>query len=256
MDIDEKKKEFLRKFYRDKFLNDIDQIQNRFSAEYDRMPTSAKEKSKDNFAIKFIYNTQKIEGSTLKLKETADLLENGISPSAKPMQDIKEAEAHSKVFFEMLDFDKDLNMQILLQWHRELMRDTKVDIAGKIRDHDVGIALSKFKPPMYLELDVLLKEFSDWYNRAKKKIHPVELASLVHLKFVTIHPFSDGNGRMSRLMMNFVLKKHGFPMLDIPYTKRTSHYTALERSQVNSDENIFTQWFFRRYLAEHKKYLK
>jgi Fic family protein len=109
---------------------------------------------------------------------------------------------------------------------------------------------------MHLELDTLIKEFFDWYNKEKKVLHPAELAALIHLKFVTIHPFTDGNGRISRLMMNFVLKKFNFPMLDIPYTKRSSYYNALERSQVNKDENIFIQWFFRRYLAEYKGYLR
>ncbi|MFH1566171.1 MAG: Fic family protein [bacterium] len=156
----------------------------------------------------------------------------------------------------MLDHKKDLNLQIVLKWHLELMKETARDIAGKTRTHDVAIAQSKFKPPMHLELDTLLKEFFDWYNKENKKIHPVELAALVHLKFVTIHPFTDGNGRISRLMMNFVLKKSGFPMLDIPHIKRDSYYNALERSQVNKDENIFIQWFFRRYLGEYKKYLR
>lgn len=255
-DIEEKKRGFMREFYKLKFLKDIDVIKNNFNSEYKSMPNSAKEKSKDTFVIKFTYNTQRIEGSTLTLKETANLLEKGITPSSKPIRDVKEAEAHKKVFFEMLDYAKDLNLQIVLKWHLDLMKDTKEDIAGKKRNHDVAIARSKFIPPMHLELDALLKAFFDWYNKEKSNLHPVELAALVHLKFVTIHPFSDGNGRISRLMMNFVLKKNNFPFLDIPYTKRDSYYNALERSQINKDENIFVQWFFRRYLSEFKRYLK
>ena len=255
-DIENKKKELMHEFYKEKFLNNIEKIKKNFNANYKLMPKSAKEKSKENFAIKFTYNSQKIEGSTLTLKETANLLENGISPGSKPLRDAKEAEAHKKVFFEMLDHDKNMNLQTVLKWHLELMHDTKKDIAGRIRNHDVGIAQSKFIPPMHIELDTLLKEFFDWYNKEKKKIHPVELAALVHLKFVTIHPFSDGNGRISRLMMNFILKDNNFPLLDIQYIKRNSYYNALERSQVNKDDNIFIQWFFRRYLAEYKKYLK
>ena len=253
-DLNEKKKEFIQEFYKEKFLGKIDEIKKNFDVEYKALPESAKEKSKENFAIKFTYNTQRIEGSTLTLKETANLLENGISPNSKPLRDVKEAEAHEKVFFEMLGYEKNLNLQIILKWHKGLMQSTKEDIAGKIRNHDVGIAQSKFEPPMHIELDILLKEFSDWYNKEKKNIHPVELAALVHLKFVTIHPFSDGNGRISRLMMNFILKNNDFPLLDIQYTKRTSYYNALERSQMKNDENIFIQWFFRRYLAEYKKY--
>ena len=255
-DLDKKKKKFIQEFYKEKFLNNIDQIKKNFNKTYNQLPKSAKEKSKENFAIKFTYNTQRIEGSTLTLKETANLLEHGISPGSKPLRDAKEAESHKKVFFEMLDYEKKLSLQAVLKWHLELMQDTKKDIAGKIRNHDVAISQSKFSPPMHIELDTLLKEFFDWHNKEKKNIHPVELAALAHLKFVTIHPFSDGNGRMSRLMMNFILKENNFPLLDIQYTKRTSYYNALERSQVNGDDNIFIQWFFRRYLAEYKKYLK
>jgi len=96
-------------------------------------------------------------------------------------------------------------------------------------------------------------EFFKWYDRNKDKIHPVQLAGLVHLKLVTIHPFTDGNGRVSRLMMNFVLYKHGYPMFNITYEKRAGYYSALERSQTKKQEDIFLQWFFNRYLNESIK---
>jgi len=254
--IEEMKKEFMQEFYREKFIKNLEIVKKNFNKEYSKMPISAKKKSKNTFAVKFTYNTQRIEGSTLSLKDTTNLLERGITPTSKPLRDVKEAEAHKKVFFEMLNYEKDLNLQIILEWHNELMRQTAKDIAGKIRNHNVLISQSKFKPPMSLELEFLLKEFFEWYKKEKDKLHPVELAALVHLKFVSIHPFSDGNGRISRLMMNFVLKKNGFPFLDIPYTKRNSYYNALERSQIKKEESIFVQWFFRRYLAEYKNYLK
>ena len=73
-DLDEKKKEFMQEFYKEKFLGDMDQIKKNFNKTYNTLPKSAKEKSKENFAIKFTYNTQRIEGSTLTLKETANLL--------------------------------------------------------------------------------------------------------------------------------------------------------------------------------------
>ncbi len=255
-DIEEKKKEFMREFYKMKFFEDIEKIKEKFNSEYKLLPASAKEKSKDTFSIKFTYNSQRIEGSTLSLKETANILENGITPASKPLRDVKEAEAHRKVFFDMMNYKKDLNLQIVLKWHLDLMKETKPDIAGKIRAHGVAIARSKFSPPMHLEIESLLKEFFDWYNKEKIKLNPVELAALVHLKFVTIHPFSDGNGRISRLMMNFILKNNKFPLLDIPYTKREGYYNSLERSQIKKEEGIFVQWFFRRYSEEYKKYLK
>jgi Fic family protein len=254
-DLKERKKEFMQEFYKEKFLNDIDTLQKNFNREYISMPISARKKAKDNFAIKFTYNSQKIEGSTLSLKDTAKLLEDGITPSSRPLDDVKEAEAHKKLFEEMMNYNGDLNLQTVMSWNRKLLEQTKQDIAGKIRTHQVGIARSKFNPPLAIEMEFLLREFFQWYNKNKNKLHPVELAALVHLKFVTIHPFGDGNGRISRLMMNFVLKKHKYPLLDIPYTKRDSYYNALERTQVKNEENIFIQWFFRRYLTEHKKYV-
>ena len=102
----------------------------------------------------------------------------------------------------------------------------------------------------------MLREFFRWYDRNKRSMHPVELAAGVHLRFVTIHPFVDGNGRMSRLLMNFVLNRHGFPLLNIPYKGRQGYYNALERSQVKENDSTFIQWLFRRYLKEYSAYVK
>jgi len=253
--IEELKVEFISELYKDKWIKDIESIRENFSKEYESMPRSAKEKERETFAIKFTYNSQRIEGSTLTLKETANLLERGISP-AKPIRDIREAESHKKVFDNMIDYDKDLNLNIVTYWNRLLLEETKSDIAGRIRNHQIALARSKFAPPFPAELDTLLHEFFKWYAKNKDKLHPVELAALVYLKFVTIHPFGDGNGRVSRIMMNFVLKKNGYPLLDIPYEKRNSYYNALERAQVRKEESIFLQWFFKRYVQEHKRYLR
>ena len=255
-EIEEIKKKFIFDVYKEKWFELFGKISKNYSKEEKSMPKSAKEKEIENFMIKFTYNTQRIEGSKLSLKDTANLLEKGITPKEKSIIDIKEAENHKKVFYEMLSHKKELNQQIVLYWHKNLFKDTKEDIAGKIRSHQVIISRSKFIPPMPAELDFLLKEFFDWYNQNKNKLNPVELAALVHLKFVSIHPFSDGNGRISRLMMNFVLNKQGFPMLDIPYTNRNGYYNALERAQIKKNELIFLQWFFKRYFNETKRFLK
>ena len=101
-----------------------------------------------------------------------------------------------------------------------------------------------------------MNEFFAWYNRAKASLNPVELAALVHFKFVTIHPFSDGNGRVSRLMMNYVLNRHGHPMLNVEYSGRLAYYRALERSQLSKDGRAFTRWFFRRYIRGNRRFLE
>ncbi len=253
-DIVNIKEKFISEIFYENWLRKFDKIKENYSKENEQIPISAKEKETNNFMIKFTYNTQRIEGSKLTLRDTANLLEKGITPK-KPLEDIKEAENHKKVFFEMLNYDKELSLQIILYWHKRLFSETKGDLAGKIRNHQVLISGSKFAPPSSQELNTLLQEFFNWYKKSKTKLHPITLAALVHLKFVTIHPFSDGNGRVSRLIMNFVLNKNNFPMLDIPYENRNSYYNALERSQIKKDEKIFLNWFFRKYLKESKKYL-
>jgi Fic family protein len=253
-DIDEIKRQFVLELNSERWFDEFDSIRKNYRARLRSYPESTRRKELQTFSVKFTYDTQRIEGSTLSLRETAQLLEEGISPGGKPIEDIKEAEAHQKVFFEMLTCTKSLSLQLLLDWHWKLFKDTKPDIAGQIRKHGVGITGSGYVPPSPVELRAMLNDFFGWYDRDRTRTHPVELAALVHLKFVTIHPFVDGNGRISRLMMNFALRKSGYPMFNIDYKDRSAYYNALERSQLKMDEQVFTNWFFRRYLREFKRY--
>mgnify|MGYP000140013467 CR=1 FL=1 len=253
--IEEIKRKFFQQIFKEKWEKILEKIKENYQKELKKMPPSAREKEIETFSIQFTYDTQRIEGSTLTLRETADLLERGIAPKGKPVHDIKEAEAHKKIFLEMLEFKKDLSLSLVLKWHKELFEQTKPDIAGKIRNFQVRISGSKFQPPYPVEIYPMLRDFFKWYQKNKNFLHPVELAGLVHLKFVTIHPFADGNGRISRLMMNFVLNKYQYPLLNISYKDRNSYYNALERSQVKRDEFIFLNWFVKRYIKENKRYL-
>ena len=250
------KSEFMREIYAGKWHSELDRIKEGYAKEQKALPPSAAEKELENFSIRFTYDSQRIEGSMLTLRETADLLEKSISPKSKPVRDAKEAEVHQAIFYEMLESKKDMALNEVLYWHKKLFQETKPDIAGKIRAHQVMISGSRFVPPSPVEVYPMLTEFFKWYEKSKGKLHPVELAALVHLKFVTIHPFADGNGRISRLMMNFVLHRHGFPMLNVPYEHRSGYYTALERAQVKGQDFIFVNWFFRRYVDEFRRLLK
>jgi Fic family protein len=183
-------------------------------------------------------------------------LERGTTPNNKPLRDVKEAEAHRSLFHETIMTKRGLSLQTVLDWHWKLLKSTEPDIAGKIRKHQVYIARSNFVPPSPVEVTPMLNEFFEWYNRSKNKINPVELAALVHLKFVTIHPFSNGNGRISRLMMNFVLNRGGYPMFNVPYSGRNSYYNALERSQTKHQDFIFVQWTSKNYVKIHRKLIK
>lgn len=254
--ISEIKAKFVDDIYKEKWYADADRIKKNFSKEQRTIPKSVKEKELQTFVTKFTYDTQRIEGSSLTRRETADLLERGITPRSKPLRDVKEAEAHRDLFYEILKSKKDLTLQMVLDWHWKLFHQTKADIAGKIRKYQVAIGGSKFMPPSPVEVFPMLTEFFQWYSKNKNKRHPVELAAMAHLKFVTIHPFGDGNGRVSRLVMNFILNKKDYTMLNIPYEGRNSYYNELERSQVRKEDRIFLQWFIKRYIKEYKRFLK
>jgi Fic family protein len=253
--IENLKKEFLSKLYQERWYPALDKIKQAFAQEVRRTPPSAREEEIEKFAIHFTYDTQRIEGSTLSLRETADLLERGITPKAKPIRDVKEAEAHKALFDEMLKTKKDISYSLVLSWHKKLFKDTKPDIAGKIREHQVAISGSRFMPPSPVEIYPLLQDFFKWYNKNKTELHPTVLAALVHLKFVTIHPFGDGNGRISRLLMNFVFHRKHYPLLNIHYEGRAGYYTALERAQIKRMDFIFVQWFIKKYIKEQKRLL-
>jgi cell filamentation protein, protein adenylyltransferase len=261
--IEHIKQELVRKNIQNKYYNTLDKIEREYRKEKNKMPKAIIEKELNTFATQFTYDTQRIEGSTLTLKDTLGLLEWGRSPPNKPTQDIKEAEAHKKLFLDIISSDEDLSLRAILDWHSILFKETKPELAGQLRKYQVGISGSKYKPPLAVEVYPLLQDFFKWYKTSKKyvlskprKLHPVEFASLVHLKFVTIHPFGDGNGRISRLMMNFVLNKYSQPMLNISYNKRNSYYSALEKSQVTKNENAFSGWFIKRYIKENIIYTK
>lgn len=253
-DIDERKKRFALEIERSVWAPKLKRIRTNYRKERSKLPRSVREKNLRAFSVRFTYNTQRIEGSTMTLRDTALLLEDGLSPRNRPIGDVREAEAHQRIFLEAMNQRKDLTQSVVTGWNKELLKDTRPDIAGMVRSYDVRIGQSRFVPPAHTAVRPLMRGFFRWY-RANKKLDPVELAALAHLKFVTIHPFGDGNGRVTRLMMNSILNSADCPLLDISYSDRRSYYNALERSQVRDDELPFLKWFVSRYLAENKKYL-
>jgi Fic family protein len=253
-DIEKVKARFALEIHKEKRYPTLEKIKEGYKSELKRMPESVKAKTTEAFMIEFTYDTQRIEGSELSYRDTAQVLLEQTAPKGAKIRDIKEAEAHKGVFYEMIAYDGDLSLGLVLKWHKELFAETNAEVGGKIRNYNVRITGSKFRPPGYQHMEGMLNDFFAWYNEAKQSLHAMELAALVHLKFVTIHPFGDGNGRISRLLMNFVLKKHEYPMLNIHYKGRRSYYAALERSQTKGAEDIFLTWLFRRYLKDNLAY--
>jgi Fic family protein len=229
----------------------LNRLRDRFRATQHTLAAALRRKELETFATQFTYDSNRIEGSTLTLRETSLLISDGVTPSNRPLSDVQESLAHQRVFLKALHSTRPLTLDSLLQWHRELFETTEPLLAGKLRTGRVRISGSRFEPPLPIELDLLLREFFGWYKVAWRTIHPVVLAGLTHLKLVTIHPFADGNGRVTRIAMNYVLYRKRFPMIDIAHERRLGYYRALERSQLSQDEGIFLRWFLRRYLGEN-----
>lgn len=254
--IEDIKREFLLNFYREEWLPQLEEIFNYNKKSQKQIPKSILKKLLESFSVNFTYHTQRIEGSALTLRETSNILVDGITPSQKPQSDMIEAKQHQKIFFEMLEHKKKISLDTILYWHEKLFEQTDTNIAGQIRRYPIEVRGSKFEFPFWDEVLGLLKEFFMWYNKNKDKIHPVELTALVHFKFVSIHPFGDGNGRISRLLMNCVLDEKKYPMVIIEYKDRLTYYYVLEKSQLENNPFYFVRWFVKMYIKKNQKLIK
>ncbi|MBI2135337.1 Fic family protein [Candidatus Woesearchaeota archaeon] len=234
--------------------NALAAIKKGYGNELKRLPEAAKQKEMEAFMVGFIYNSDRIEGSRLSLKDTTNLFIHGTTPRNKPLSDVKEAEGHKKAFYDMLMYKGSLNLKKVLSWHKMMFDSSKPDIAGRIRLHKIMVTGSRVSFPAPESLNSMLEEFFLWCSSNKNKYNPVEFASLVHLKFVTIHPFTDGNGRISRLLANFVLYSSKYPMFSIKYTDRMSYYKSLETSQLWEEDKHFIRFFVKKYISYNKKY--
>jgi Fic family protein len=223
----------------------LEKIRSNFQKEWKRVPQSAKEKDLQEIAIAFTFNTNAIEGSTITLEETRLILEDKVAPS-KPIRDIRETESHAKVFLQMLKTEENLSNKLLLEWHENIFRETAHDIAGRFRNYSVRVG--PYVAPDWHNVEKLIRQLTVFVNESN--LNSVEVAARAHYMFEKVHPFGDGNGRIGRLLMNFILWKNRYPMLIIEYKKREAYYKALERT-----EEGFVNYFIRRYLSVHKQRL-
>lgn len=244
-DIEQIKEKF-QKECMSQVYDKLNLIRKKFQKEWKSYPETIKKKMLTDLSVDFTYNSNAIEGSTITLDETEELIRGRISPN-KPLSDVQETINHSKVFLKAIT-KKRINMSQMLEWHREIFNDTKGDIAGTIRDY--GVRVGSYRAPDWQDVKKLLKELFKWYD-LNKKMHPVEVAARMHYRFEKILPFGDGNGRIGRIIIAQVLRSAGYPLLIIEYKKRKSYYRALSKS-----EDKFVQYFFRRYMAQNKKYLE
>lgn len=224
----------------------LEKIKRSFQKEWKKYPQTIKEKVAQQIAVSFTYNTNAIEGSTITLEEAREIIEDKVAPN-RPLKDIRETESHARVFLEMLKEKEKISNKLLLRWHKEMFGETKPDIAGKFRNYLVRVG--NYIAPDWQDVAKLMTEFIKFVNEVK--LNPVELAGRTHYRLEKIHPFGDGNGRIGRLIMNYILWHNDYPMIIIEYKKRKSYYKALQKN-----EEGFVNYFIRRYIRIHKKHLK
>jgi len=256
--IEQLKKEFLREFYCEEWDNKIQNITKNYKKNIKNTSPSIQLKNFESFGIAFTYNTQRIEGSSLTQADTRDLLIHGVTPSKKSQVDAIETKKHYELFMKLVTSKKltKITKEIVLGWHKEIFDQTKIGEAGSIRLHKVGIITNeKIEFTSVPEIPKKLDEFFDWINKYNSKKNIVEFTAMTHYKFVSIHPFADGNGRISRLVMNYILFKYDCPFMLIKNNDRRQYFKSLEKSQLKHDEIYFLKWFMKYYLKENKQYL-
>ena len=195
-----------------------------------KTPESVRRKFYDDFVIRFTYNTNAIEGNRLTLRQTALILKDKVIPSGVRASDYHEAVNGKECLEYLKSYKGELNNKLLEKVNGILTKNTDVVYGGRIRFFDVKIEGSKHVPPPNEEVKKHLLNMYKWYSANKNKLHPFELATMIHAKITWIHPFEDGNGRTSRAIMNWLLIKNGYPMFFIPFEKREEYYMTLEEA--------------------------
>lgn len=195
----------------------------------------------EDLVLRWTYHSNAIEGNTLTLKETKVVLE-GITIGGKNIREHFEAINHREAIFFIEDLVR--KNEPLSEWqiksiHQLILKNIDDKNAGVYRKTNVFISGAEHLPPDALQVENEMEQFIEWYNSEAPSLHPIERAARVHIDFVKIHPFTDGNGRTSRLLLNLELMKNGFPAIVLPLEKRLEYYEALDIAHTKNDYTPF-----------------
>jgi Fic family protein/DNA-binding XRE family transcriptional regulator len=204
----------------------------------------------DNFRIaqalelEYTFESNRIEGNTLTLRETDLVINEGLTISGKSMREHLEAINHVEAIGyikQLMERNFPFNERELLSVHNLILRGIIPEDAGRYRRVQVMIKGSSHMPPQPFIVPKEMEDYFIWYSENKGKLHPVILAAEMHERLVTIHPFLDGNGRTSRLVMNLILLQNGYVIANIKgdYDSRMSYYQALETAQTSGNKEDF-----------------
>lgn len=211
------------------------------------------------FRIELTYTSNAIEGNTLTRRETALVVEKGITVGGKSLAEHLEATNHA----DALDWVKtqikrkphQITVNDILHIHNIILKGIDDAHAGHFRRVPVRVSGSTVIFPNPRKVPDLMDEFRNWLNK-KPKLHPVELAAEAHYRLVTIHPFIDGNGRTARLLMNLTLMMLGYPPAIIRKRDRLGYIGALEKAQTGGIKDDYLKIITKAVERSLEIYLK
>lgn len=205
-----------------------------------------------HFTDDFTYNTNAIEGSYVSYNEVVDILDHKVKPKS---DDEKETVNVASAIDFIKKADNKLTVDFINKIHKICFKGTK-DFAGKIRNVDVVIRDAKrqivhvgARPS---EVKKLLGHLCIWYEKNKNKFPPLFLAALVHNDFEHIHPYQDGNGRVGRLLLNWVLLRHNYPPINISLKDRQEYYKTLNKFSLKGEIELTLKFLIKQYKRDYK----
>jgi len=230
----------------------------RKKAELDRLrPVShaALRQLQKYYDVELTYTSNAIEGNTLTLRETAEVIEHGITVGGKKLKDHLEAVDHYDAVLWMRELAMrpvPISENIVRELHRRIVARSEPEIAGVYSPHRRRIAGSPVVFPNPLKIPELMHEFGAWLEQA-----PLTPASAfdAHFRLTAIHPFSDGNGRTARLLMNLLLLRGGYVPVAVRPEDRAIYLEALERASLAEDLGPFQVFMHERLDATLGEYL-
>ncbi len=209
----------------------------------------------NKFMLDFNYNSNHIEGNTLTYGQTEVLLLFGEVIGSGKLKDFEDMKAHNlclNLMIQEAKSDKPLTEAFIRELHHTMLReDYEVPVktpTGAVSSYTVHAGIYKTRPnsvrtpagTMFYyaspeETPALMYDLVNWYNEATSAgvLSPIELAAVFHYRYIRIHPFEDGNGRIARLMINFILKRHGWPMMVIKTKNKQAYLNALARTDAS-----------------------
>ncbi|MCC7298680.1 MAG: Fic family protein [Bacteroidia bacterium] len=212
------------------------------------------------FDLEYTFESNKIEGNTLTLRETDLVVNKGLTIAGKSMREHLEAINHTDAIVfvrELVEKRTPLTESVLLQLHNLVLRGINPANAGKYRNVQVYISGSKHLPPQPFLVPKLMEGFFEWFEKNHQILHPILLAAEMHERLVTVHPFIDGNGRTARLLMNLILLRHGYVVANIKgdVQHRMQYYEMLEKAQIDGEKTDFLEFIIHTEIFDLKKYI-